>query len=105
MHYYHNEVLANQLISQSIAVGGKVQDSLILTYSLGKPFTGNFKGQPVSTLLDLINEMNQKGANINYFINYVNGNGAHEGNVVFTSVNSTFINTGTTINIDVSNGN
>ena len=105
LHSYHNEVAASQLISQSIPAGGKVQESFFLTYSLGKPFMGNFDDQPVSTLLDLINEMNQKGANISYFINYVNGNGAPKGNVISTSVNSSFIDTGSTLNIDVSNGN
>jgi Uncharacterized protein conserved in bacteria len=105
VQYYSNEVASSRLISQSVASGSEVKDGdmIVLMYSLGKPYIANYDGQDSFALVEAINQMNGKGANLSYEIKEVASEQA-KGIITSTSVKASFVNVGTQIVIYVSKG-
>lgn len=102
--YYSNNVQANQLIAQSLPAGMEIKDqSVVLQYSLGKPYIANFDGEDVYTMTKSIDEMNGKGARLTYELIYVSS-GQKKGSIVRTNYSATFVNVGTHIQIYISKG-
>lgn len=71
----YNEVYSNYeknlIIDQSVASGSQIGagDSIIITISLGKPYLSNYVDENIDELLEWVEEVNSKGANINVQIN------------------------------------
>lgn len=102
--YYHNQVGAGQLISQSISAGSEVGDnSVVLLYSSGKPYVANFDGQDVFALVQSINEMNALGAKLTYVIEEVESS-EPKGVIITSSAKAAFVNVGTQVTIRISRG-
>lgn len=102
--YYSDQVAAGQLISQSLPVGMEIKsDTVVLVYSLGKPYIANFDGQDLFALVQSINEMNTQGANVSYEIQEVESE-EPKGSIVTTSAKANFVNIGTKVYVTVSKG-
>ncbi|MEG2707243.1 MAG: PASTA domain-containing protein [Erysipelotrichaceae bacterium] len=105
IYYYSNSVGSNYLISQSIPAGTEIKDqSVALTYSLGKPYIGNFDGTDAFTMVQSINEMNMKGAQLTYELIDVSST-EKKGTIITTNYKANFVGIGTHIIISVSTGN
>ena len=104
LSYYSNSVPSGSLISQSHPAGSEIKaDIITLVYSLGKPFIANFDGSDVYTMIQSIEEMNTKGAQLTYVINEVS-NSEKKGTIVTSNHKANFVNVGTQIVIYVSSG-
>ncbi|WP_249869548.1 PASTA domain-containing protein [Oceanobacillus saliphilus] len=73
---FHADVSYGRLISQSVEAGTKLTEkddqNVTVTYSLGKPYLGDFRGQLEGELPRLFFDQYQsKGADIKYIVKYV----------------------------------
>lgn len=103
---YHANVPYGRLISQSIEEGTKLTDqddkSITVTYSLGKPYLGDFRGYLEGDLPRLFfEEYQSKGADIKYIVKYVD---SHEvkGTVVGASKFNEFVPLTFTVEFQIS---
>lgn len=104
VQYYDNEVGAGLLISQSLPAGTEITDqTIVLVYSLGKPYIANFDEQDLFSMVSAINEMNGKGARLSYDVIEVT-NDMPKGQVVTSNYKANFVNVGSRITIYVSRG-
>ncbi|MGX8851302.1 PASTA domain-containing protein [Amedibacillus sp. YH-ame10] len=102
--YYHNQVSAGQLISQSLPVGTEVKgDTVVLIYSSGKPYIANYDGQDLYVLVQAIREMNAQGANISYEVQEVESE-EPKGSIITASAKANFVDIGTKIYVSISKG-
>lgn len=104
---FHNKVKFGQLIAQSIEPGTKLTDqdnkNITVTYSEGKPYLRDYRGQLEGDLPRLFYEDYQsKGANISYIIKYVDS-AEVKGTVVGMSQFNSFVSMDYTVEIRVSN--
>lgn len=104
VHYYSNTIRSGYLISQSIPYGSEVtHQTIALLYSLGKPYIGNFDGSDVFTMVQSIDEMNGKGAQLTYELVEVSST-EKKGNIITSNYKANFVNIGSHIVISVSRG-
>ena len=104
---FHADVSYGRLIAQSVEAGTKLTDkddkSVTVTYSLGKPFLGDFRGQIEGELPRIFfDEYQSKGANIKYIVKYVYAPEV-KGTVVGMSKFNEFVSMTYTVEIRVSN--
>ncbi|WP_042141937.1 PASTA domain-containing protein [Paucisalibacillus sp. EB02] len=104
---FHADVSYGRLISQSVEAGAKLTDkddkSVTVTYSLGKPYLGDFRGQIEGELPRIFfDEYQSKGANIKYIVKYVYAPEV-KGTVVGMSKFNEFVSMTYTVEIRVSN--
>ncbi|WP_026908058.1 PASTA domain-containing protein [Paucisalibacillus globulus] len=104
---FHADVSYGRMISQSVEAGTKLTDkddkSVTVTYSLGKPYLGDFRGQIEGELPRLFfDEYQSKGANIKYIVKYVYAPEV-KGTVVGMSKFNEFVSMTYTVEIQVSN--
>lgn len=104
VQYYSNTVPAGRLISQSLAAGTEVtSETVVLVYSIGMPYVGNFDGQDYYSLVEETNNMNAKGARLTYSIVEVESD-LPKGQVVTANYKSAFVPIGGQVVIYVSKG-
>lgn len=102
-YHYSNSVAAGDLISQSEPEGTEIDgEAIALLYSLGKPYINNFDGNDVSTMIQSINEMNGKGAELTYEIQEVNS-AEKKGTIVSSTYKANYADVGAHIVIQISN--
>lgn len=104
---YHADVAYGRLISQSVAADTKLTDNddkrVTVTYSLGKPYLGDYRGQSEGELPRIFfEEFQSKGADIKYMIKYVWAPEV-KGTVVGMSKFNEFVPLKYTVEIRVSN--
>lgn len=104
---FHEEVSYGRLISQSVKADTKLTDkdnkNVTVTYSLGKPYLGDFRGQSEGDLPRLFfEEYQSKGANIKYIVKYIYAPEV-KGTVVGMSKFNEFVPMTYTVEIRVSN--
>lgn len=104
VQYYSNTVPAGSLISQSLAAGTEVtSETIVLVYSLGMPYVGNFDGQDYYSLVEEMNSMNGKGARLTYSVVEVESD-LPKGQVVTSNYKAAFVPIGGQVVIYVSRG-
>ena len=104
---YHASVPYGRLISQSVEAGTKLTEqddkNITVTYSLGKPYLGDFRGYLEGDLPRLFfDEYQSKGADIKYIVKYVDAPEV-KGTVVGASKFNEFVPLTFTVEIRVSN--
>ncbi|MBC5636930.1 PASTA domain-containing protein [Ornithinibacillus sp. BX22] len=104
---FNEEVSYGRLISQSVKADTKLTDkdnkNVTVTYSLGKPYLGDFRGQSEGDLPRLFfDEYQSKGADIKYIVKYVYAPEV-KGTVVGMSKFNEFVPMTYTVEIRVSN--
>lgn len=104
---YHADVAYGKLISQSVEADSKLKEEddkrITVTYSHGKPYLGDFRGQLEGDLPRLFfDEYQSKGANVKYYVKYVYAPEV-KGTVVGMSNFNTFVSMDYTVEIKVSN--
>ncbi|WP_208590451.1 PASTA domain-containing protein [Gracilibacillus suaedae] len=104
---FHNKVKYGNLIAQSIEPGTELTDqdnkSMTVTYSEGKPYLRDYRGQLEGDLPRLFYEDYQsKGADISYIVKYVDAPEV-KGTVVGMSNFNAFVSMDYTVEIRVSN--
>ncbi|MBM7542302.1 PASTA domain-containing protein [Amphibacillus cookii] len=104
---FHADVPYGSLISQSVEAGTKLTENdnkeITVTYSEGRPYLGDFRGQLEGDLPRLFyDEYQSKGADIKYTIKYVNAPEV-KGTVVGMSKFNEFVSMTYTVEIKVSN--
>ncbi len=105
MYYYSNEVNATQMLSQSLPAGAEVKnETIVLTYSLGKPYIDNFDGNSVYSMVEAIHEMNSKGARLTYEIKDIDSS-EKKGIIINSNYKGCFVDLGSHIIIESSSGN
>lgn len=104
---YHAEVSYGTLIAQSIEKDTKLTENdnkqVTVTYSLGKPYLRDFRGQLEGDLPQLFHEEYQsRGANVTYIVKYVDSPEV-KGTVVYMSKFNEFIPLTYTVEVHISN--
>ncbi|WP_017473236.1 PASTA domain-containing protein [Amphibacillus jilinensis] len=104
---FHADVPYGSLISQSVEAGTKLTENdnkeITVTYSEGRPYLGDFRGQLEGDLPRLFyDEYQSKGADIKYTVKYVNAPEV-KGTVVDMSKFNEFVSMTYTVEIKVSN--
>lgn len=104
---FHAEVSYGRLISQSVESGTKLTEKddkhVTVTYSQGRPYLADFRGQLEGDLPRLFYEEYQsKGANIKYIVKYVDSPEI-KGTVVSMGVFNEFVPMTYTVEIRISN--
>lgn len=104
---FHADVSYGKLISQSVEADTKLMETddkhVTVTYSEGKPYLQDFRGQTEGDLPGLFYEEYQsKGANINYIVKYVDSPEV-KGTVVSMGNFNEFVSLTYTVEISISN--
>ncbi|MCR6095434.1 PASTA domain-containing protein [Salipaludibacillus agaradhaerens] len=104
---FHSDVPYGKLISQSVEAGTKLTEKddmeVTVTYSEGRPYLGDYRGQLEGDLPRLFYEEYQsKGADINYIVKYVDSSEV-KGTVVSMSKFNEFVPMTYTVEIKISN--
>jgi len=104
---FSTTVAFGRLISQSVSAGTEVQadtTQVTVTYSLGRPYLEDLRGQSESVLAEYFFSFTSQGANITYTVVYVD---SHEprGSIVAMSKYAQFLGLQDHITISVSRGN
>ncbi|WP_339183811.1 PASTA domain-containing protein [Oceanobacillus sp. FSL W7-1293] len=106
-HAFHADVAYGTLISQSVEADTKLTNKddkdVTVTYSQGRPYLHDFRGQTEGDLPRLFYEEYQsKGADINYIVKYVDSSEV-KGTVVDMGVFNEFIPMTYTVEVRISN--
>lgn len=104
---YHSEVAYGTLIAQSVEKDTKLTEDddkqVTVTYSLGRPYLKDYRGQLEGDLAQLFHEEYQsKGADIDYIVKYVDSPEV-KGTVVDMSTFNEFVPMTYTVEISISN--
>lgn len=104
---YHSEVAYGTLIAQSVEKDTKLTEDddnqVTVTYSLGRPYLKDYRGQLEGDLAQLFHEEYQsKGADIDYIVKYVDSPEV-KGTVVDMSMFNEFVPMTYTVEISISN--
>lgn len=106
-HAFHADVAYGSLISQSVEPDTKLtnkdEKSVTVTYSQGRPYLHDFRGQSEGDLPKLFYEQyKSKGADINYIVKYVDSSEL-KGTVVDMGVFNEFVPMTYTVEVRISN--
>lgn len=106
-HAFHADVAYGTLISQSVEADTKLTNKddkdVTVTYSQGRPYLHDFRGQTEGDLPRLFYEEYQsKGADINYIVKYVDSSEV-KGTVVDMGVFNEFVPMTYTVEVRISN--
>lgn len=104
---YNADIPYGRFISQSVSAGTKLLDkddkSITVTYSLGKPYLRDLRGQLEGDLPRIFyDEYQSKGANIKYVVKYVDAPEV-KGTVVGMSKFNEYVSLNYTVEVHVSN--
>lgn len=103
---YSEKVKFGGFISQSTAAGAKVlpkDNTIIVTYSAGKPYIPQLIGRSESELPEMFYEFNQKGVNFTYQVTYVTSS-EPKGMIIKATKNAEYVGMKENIGIEVSKG-
>jgi len=106
-HEYNTSVNFGRLISQSKKSGIKLDlndRTIILTYSLGRPFIGDLSGMIENELAAYFFDYQSKKANVTYTTNYIDSC-LPKGSVVSTSKKQEYIDMNEVITVEISKEN
>jgi beta-lactam-binding protein with PASTA domain len=104
---YHNNVKAGDLISQSIKPGTLLKEggnTIILYYSLGKPFIPDMTGETREWVEQFFADLNSKKANLKYEFEEAHDGVTPKGTVIFNTHANSMVDTGRTITVTISEG-
>lgn len=106
-HAFHADVSYGTMISQSVEpdtkLTGKDDKNVTVTYSQGRPYLHDFRGQSEGDLPRLFyEEYKSKGADINYIVKYVDSSEV-KGTVVDMGVFNEFVPMTYTVEVRISN--
>ena len=106
---YSTSIAYGNLISQSIAQGtkliGEKNNTIIVTYSIGRPFIRDLTGTLENELAAEFYDFQLKGANITYSLHYVDSPSGTRGTVIGATYSNEFVPMNTHVYINIGRGN